>query len=97
MIRHIVFFSAKPGEDVEKMREDLARLGTIPHSQFFEVVLNTKVDLYANDVDIIVYGEFADEAALAAYKADPLYHQTTALVRPRREIRVSADFRSAKE
>ncbi|GHC62880.1 Dabb family protein [Limoniibacter endophyticus] len=97
MIRHIVLFTVKPGEDREQVRSELARLGTIPHSQFFEVVLNSKVDLYSNEVDIVVYGEFADEAALAAFKADPIYHETTALVRPRREVRMSADYRTTKE
>jgi quinol monooxygenase YgiN len=42
-------------------------------------------------VDVVVYGEFADEAALSAYKNHPTYAETTALVRPMRELRLSAD------
>ncbi len=91
MIRHIVCFSAKRREDVEAIREGLTALGTIPHSTRFEVTLNTKVDPLSNEVDVVVYAEFADEAALAAYKAHPTYAATTAKVRPMRELRVSAD------
>lgn len=94
MIRHIVFFTAKRREDVETIRLSLTRLGDIPHSLAFEVVANAKVDPLGNDVDVVVYAEFADETALAAYKADPIYDETTRRVRPLRELRYSADFRS---
>jgi quinol monooxygenase YgiN len=46
-------------------------------------------------VDLVVYAEFTDEAALAAYKADPIYAECIALVRPLRELRIAADFKSA--
>ena len=91
MIRHIVFFSAKRGENVEAMRAGLMALGTIPHSSLFEVSLNTKVDPLSDEIDVVVYAEFPDEAALAAYKAHPTYAETTAKVRPLRELRYSAD------
>ena len=78
MIRHIVFFSARRKEDVEAVRTGLLALGNIPHSSLFEVTLNTKVDPLSDEVDVVVYAEFADDAALAAYKAHPLYAQTTA-------------------
>lgn len=94
MIRHIVFFTAKRSEDVEAIRSGLARLGDIPHARAFEVVANGKVDPMGNDIDVVVYAEFADEAALAAYKAHPIYAETTRQVRPLRELRYSADFRS---
>ena len=42
--------------------------------------------------DVVVYGEFKDEAQLAAYKEHPLYQQSIARVRPLRELRVAADF-----
>ncbi len=93
MIRHIVFFSAKRSDDIEAIRDGLQALGTIPHSTVFEVALNSKVDPYGNDIDIVVYAEFPDEAALAAYKAHPTYAATTAKVRPMRELRFSADVR----
>jgi len=55
------------------------------------VTFNTKVDPLGNEIDVVVYAEFADEAALAAYKAHPTYDATTRKVRPLRELRFSAD------
>lgn len=95
MIRHIVFFSARPGENVERVRAGLMALGGIPHSKRFEVALNTKVDPLSDEIDIVVYAEFEDNAALSAYKAHPIYAETTRAVRPMRELRFSADIVSA--
>ncbi len=91
MIRHIVFFTAKRREDLPHIIEGLELLGTIPHSEHFEVTANGKLDQIGNDVDVVVYGEFADEAALAAYKAHPTYAEATRRVRPLRELRFAAD------
>jgi quinol monooxygenase YgiN len=95
LIRHIVFFSVRHKEDVEAVRTGLQALGTIPHSSHFEVTLNTKVDLFSNAIDVVVYAEFEDEAALAAYKAHPTYAETTSKVKPLRELRYSADVIAA--
>ena len=95
MIRHIVFFSVRRKEDVEAVRSGLLALGRIPHSKHFEVTLNTKVDLFSNAIDVVVYAEFEDEAALAAYKAHPIYADTTSKVKPLRELRYSADVVAA--
>ena len=92
MIRHIVFFSARRKEDVEAVRDGLMALGKIPHSSLFEVTLNTKVDPLSDAIDVVVYAEFEDDAALAAYKAHPLYQRSIELVRPLREIRMAADY-----
>jgi hypothetical protein len=97
MIRHIVFFTARDHKDLDAIVEGLELLGTIPYSLHFEVVLNSKVDQIGNDVDVVVYGEFADEAALAAYKAHPTYAEATKRVRPLRELRLAADIRSNVE
>lgn len=91
MIRHIVFFSVKPTVDIETVRDGLMALGRIPHARHFEVTVNRKVDLYANDIDIVVYAEFENDAALDAFKADPIYAATTRAVRPLRDLRFSAD------
>ncbi|QPC93170.1 Dabb family protein [Mesorhizobium sp. INR15] len=91
MIRHIVFFSARRNEDIEAVRTGLLALGGIPHSSLFEVTYNTKVDPLSDAIDVVVYAEFADDAALAAYKAHPLYAKTTSHVKPLRELRYSAD------
>lgn len=95
MIRHIVFFSVRSGEDVEKVRVGLLALGQIPHSRLFEVTLNSKVDPLCDKIDLVVYAEFEDAAALAAYKAHPIYAETTNKVRPMRELRFSADVVAA--
>lgn len=91
MIRHIVFFTAAEPDNIEAICEGLALLGTIPHSLHFEVTRNSKVDQISNEIDVVVYAEFADAAALAAYKAHPTYAEATRRVRPLRELRFSAD------
>lgn len=93
MIRHIVFFSARNGDEIETIRDGLTMLRDIPHSQHFEVGRNLRRDQIAGtQVDVIVYAEFADEAALEAYKAHPIYEACIARVRPLRELRIAADF-----
>jgi hypothetical protein len=94
MIRHIVFFTAKRAEDLGTIQRLLGRLGDIPHALAFEIAVNAKIDPIGNDIDIVVYAEFTDEAALATWKAHPIYDETTRAVRPLRELRWSADFRS---
>ncbi len=94
MIRHIVFFTARRPEDIDTIRRLLGRLGDIPHALAFEVAANARIDPIGEAADIVVYGEFAGEAALAAWKAHPIYDETTQTVRPLRELRWSADFRS---
>ncbi len=92
MIRHIVFFSVKDPADLERVRAGLSVLAGIPHARMLEVGTNVKRDQLGNQVDLVVYGEFDDEAALAAYKAHPLYQQSIDLVRPLRELRIAADY-----
>ncbi len=96
VIRHIVFFMARNRGDLDAIVEGLELLGRIPHHQHFEVSRNTKIDQIGNDVDVVVYAEFEDEAALTAYKAHPLYAEATRRVRPLREMRFAADVK-AKE
>ena len=96
MIRHIVFFTAKDRKDLPEIVEGLKLLGTIPHSQHFEVSENTRVDQIGNEVDVVVYAEFTDAAALAAYKAHPTYAEATRRVRPLRELRFAADVPAAE-
>jgi hypothetical protein len=97
VIRHIVFFTARDPKDLGEIVEGLERLGTIPHALHFEVSRNAKVDQIGNDVDVVVYIEFEDEAALAAYKAHPTYAEVTKRVRPLRDLRLAADIRSKAE
>ncbi|WP_117195425.1 Dabb family protein [Rhizobium terrae] len=91
MIRHIVFFTAKP-ENIDRVRAGLSLLTENPHAAVLEIGTNMKTDLFGNEVDFVVYGEFEDEAALAAYKAHPVYRQSINIVRPVREMRIAADY-----
>ena len=92
LIRHIVFFSARNRDDLATIRKGLSILTEIPHAMRLEIGENVKSDQLGTDVDLIVYGEFADEAALAAYKAHPNYQASIDIVRPLREIRMAADY-----
>ncbi|CEJ09867.1 Stress responsive A/B Barrel Domain protein [bacterium YEK0313] len=92
MIRHIVLFSARDKADIGRIVEGLAHLTRIPHARRLEIARNQKTDQLGNDVDVVVYGEFDDDAALAAYKAHPLYETAIQLVRPLRDIRLAADY-----
>lgn len=96
MIRHIVFFSARDRKDLETIRAGLSLLTEIPHAAKLEIGENVKTDQLGGEVDLIVYGEFDDEAALAAYKAHPNYQRSIEIVRPLREIRMAADYDADK-
>ena len=95
MIRHIVFFSARDAADLEAIEAGLRLLQRIDAASLLEVRRNLRRDQLGNEIDIVVYGEFADEAALDAYKAHPLYAEAIAVVRPLRELRFAADILSA--
>jgi quinol monooxygenase YgiN len=95
VIRHIVFFTA-PAENLDQVRAGLSILTAIPHARMLEIGTNVKTDQLGTDVDLVVYGEFDDEAALAAYKAHPDYQRSIDLVRPIREMRMAADYDSGK-
>lgn len=93
MIRHIVFFSASDPANVDTIREGLMMLKDIPDALHFEVGKNIHSDtITGHRIDVVVYAEFADEAALSAYKANPIYEACIARVRPLREMRIAADF-----
>jgi Stress responsive A/B Barrel Domain len=92
LIRHIVLFSAKNPADVEIIVAALGRLREIPDADHLEVVRNARLDQHSGEIDVIVYGEFADAEALARYKAHPIYHQTIGIVRPLRDLRIAVDY-----
>lgn len=91
MIRHIVFFSLKPEARIDEVVAKLSRLASIPGSSMFQVTPNQKADQIANEIDIVVYSEFPDIAALRAFKQHPTYAEVTRAVRPLRELRFAAD------
>ncbi|MCK1402299.1 Dabb family protein [Bradyrhizobium sp. 4] len=92
MIRHIVLFSAKDKAHVDQIIDGLSVLTTIPHARRLEIARNCKTDELANDIDVVVYGEFENERELAAYKAHDLYQESIKRVRPLRELRFAADY-----
>jgi hypothetical protein len=92
MIRHIVFFSARDKNDLETIRKGLSLLTEIPHAMLLEIGENVKTDQLGGEVDLVVYGEFADAEALAAYKAHENYQRSIEIVRPLREMRIAADY-----
>lgn len=92
MIRHIVFFTAKHDSNIRSIREGLALLTGIPFALWLEVALNRKSDPLSKEIDVVVYGEFEDDAALAAYKSHELYAEAIKRVRPLRETRLAADY-----
>lgn len=95
MIRHFVFFTARDSEDLIAIRDGLRLLTQVPHADHLEITLNRKSDPSSKEVDIVVYGEFADDAALAAYKAHALYAESIRRVKPLREMRLAADYDTA--
>ncbi len=95
MIRHIVFFTVPNEADREAVRAGLSILTDIPHAKCVEIGDNVKKDHFGNEVDFVVYAEFEDEAAMAAYKAHPNYQTSIDLVRPIRDLRIAADFNTA--
>ncbi|ESQ77766.1 Dabb family protein [Asticcacaulis sp. AC402] len=92
MIRHIVMFSCKDRADVDVIYRGLSVLTQIPQVAHLEVALNEKIDQIGNDIDVIVYGEFASVEDFRAYKAHPLYEESIRRVRHLRDIRVAADY-----
>ncbi|OWU66381.1 stress responsive protein [Roseovarius sp. 22II1-1F6A] len=96
MTRHFVFFTAAQNENLPAIRDGLRLLTQIPQAQRLEIALNRKSDPASKEVDIVVYGEFADDAALAAYKAHELYAESIRRVKPLRELRLAADYDSTQ-
>ena len=92
MIRHIVYFSVRSADDRQRVLDGLRLLEANPHALHLEVGENLKLDSLGNEIDFVVYGEFADEAALEAFKAHPVYEASIAVVRPIRDLRIAADI-----
>ncbi|MBM1558265.1 Dabb family protein [Sulfitobacter mediterraneus] len=91
-IRHVVFFSAKNPDDIDRIVDGLTKLAEIPSVKHFEVSRNRNEDRFGNEVDVIVYAEFEDDAALTAYRAHQIYQDCIDIVRPLRDLRIAADF-----
>ncbi len=93
MIRHIVFFTVQEehlgggeGRTVDPDRHSARAAAGNRHQ--------CEDRSAGYEIDLVVYGEFDDEAALAAYKAHPDYQRSIERVRPLREKRIAADYNS---
>ncbi|RXH06642.1 Dabb family protein [Bradyrhizobium vignae] len=64
MSRHIVFLTANSNAYIDRIIDGT----TIPHARRLEVARNPKTDELGNDIDIVVCGQFDNEAELATYK-----------------------------
>ena len=92
MLHHVVMFSVSEAEHKQQVFDGLKLLEQIPHAETLQICHNVKADQLSDDMDFVVFGRFADEAALDAYKAHPLYQESINQVRPLRNARVVADF-----
>ena len=97
IIRHVVFFSSREADDIDRIVDGLSMLSAIPSLRHFEVSRNRSDDRFSNDVDVIVYAEFDDEESLKAYRAHQIYQDCIEIVRPLRELRIAADFWSPRQ
>lgn len=91
MIRHIVMFTAKNPEDIDRIYTGLRMLETIEGNWTLSVTKNKKVDQIENEIDVVVYGEFPDEESLERYKSNPVYQECISVVRPLRDKRIAVD------
>lgn len=92
MIRHIVLFTVPEKGHLDAVLAGLSILTGIPHARRLEIGTNLRTDRFDGRIDVVVYGEFDDEQALAAYHAHPLYQQSIDRVKPLRGERYAADY-----
>lgn len=93
VIRHIVFFTVPDPAHLDAVLDGLSILTGIAHARRLEIGTNLRADRFDGRIDVVVYGEFDDEQALAAYHADPLYQASIDRVKPLRGERYAADYR----
>ncbi len=94
MIRHVVLFSANPGEK-DHLLIGLKKLEALVDEDLaekLEVKENLKLDTYSQECDVIVYGEFLSQDQLDKFKAHSIYQDCIKVVRPIRDLRIVADF-----
>ena len=94
MIRHVVLFSANPGEKDRLLigLKNLEALVDEDLAEKLEVKENLKLDTYSQECDVIVYGEFLSHDQLDKFKAHSIYQDCIKVVRPIRDLRIVADF-----
>ena len=96
-VNHSLLYDPQIKRALDLVQATLSRLAEIPEARRLEVSPNLKRDGLSAEIDLVVYGEFDDLAALDRYKAHPIYAQSTSIVRPRREIRIAVDFEATAD
>ena len=91
MIRHIVLFSAKRPENVDRIVETLSGYAAIPGVVSLTVSRNLRLDPTSTEIDVVLEATFGSIEDLEAYKRHPIYRRGTSIVRPLRELRFVAD------
>jgi len=91
MIRHIVLFNVKEGEDKDQVTAIAASVleplcGKIPG------LLHAEVERCFNGVDFALYTELEDQEALALYADHPLHTEAKSHFFHLLESRVAADY-----
>ena len=81
LVLHGCLFATQAQQDSAKLYQKTEQL----------LVAMKMPDMFTNVVNETVEQQLTTTPALAAYKAHPLYAQTTAKVKPLRELRYSAD------
>lgn len=90
MIRHIVMWTLKNPGDAAHFKAQLDTCsGLVPGMQRFEVAIRTPA-LEAN-CDVVLYSEFTDAAALAAYQNHPHHQRISTGLGPLRTTRSVLD------
>lgn len=91
MIRHIVLFNVKEGEDKDQVAAIASRVleplvGQIPG------LLHVEVERCFNGVDFALYSELDDKEALAVYADHPLHTEAKSHFFHLLSTRVAADY-----
>jgi quinol monooxygenase YgiN len=101
MIRHIVFWRLKPELVTERERLQVSQAikqaleglaGRIPGLRCIEVGID--ISREADSADLVLYSEFDDEAALAAYHHHPEHLRVAPLIKAARSERRVVDYAS---
>lgn len=90
MLRHIVMWKFRPGTETERdlFLTGLQGLyGAIPELKSCQVLRGME----GSDYDAVLISEFADQAALEAYKNDPRHKAVSALCKSIRTGRAAVD------
>ena len=91
-LRHLAMFRAACPADAAAMLAHLSVLKAIPHAGRLEVAMNERPDRLATEHHVVLHGEFAGPAALAAFRAHPLYAIVARRIMALRQDRWAVDY-----